>query len=161
MRNPNADVTTYKPEDYKKRLLEISQLMDSTNPDLTKFRARGGKLIMLEYMADYAQSPYAGIRYFENVVQRMGKSSVDGFARLYTAPGVDHVGSGAPSNVDMLSILSAWVEAGKAPGALEVIEQTVAAAPTVTRSLPLCRWPTWPRYKSGDTKTAASFECVQ
>ena len=41
--------------------------MDSTDPDLSRFRARGGRLIMLEHMADYAQSPYAGIRYFESV----------------------------------------------------------------------------------------------
>ena len=77
--------------------------MDSTNPDLGAFKARGGKLIMLEYMADYAQSPYAGIGYFEQVQKRMGEAAIAEFARLYAAPGVDHVGSGAPSSVDMLS----------------------------------------------------------
>ena len=32
----------------------------------------------------------------------MGEAAVAEFMRLYTAPGVDHVGSGAPANVDML-----------------------------------------------------------
>ena len=64
-RDPKLDVTTYKVEEHKARLLEVSSLMDSTDPDLSRFRARGGRLIMLEHMADYAQSPYAGIRYFE------------------------------------------------------------------------------------------------
>ena len=74
-------------------------------------------------MADYAQSPYAGIRYSRS--RRSSASRRLEFARLYTAPGVDHVGSGAPANVDMLSVLVDWVENGKAPGDLEVTEQKV------------------------------------
>ena len=73
-RDPKLDVTTYKAEDHKARVLEVSQLMDSTNPDLGKFQARGGKLIVLEHMADYAQSPYAGIRYFEKVEARLART---------------------------------------------------------------------------------------
>ena len=149
-RDPKLDVTTYKVEDHKARVLEVSQLMDSTNPDLSRFQARGGKLVILEHMADYAQSPYAGIRYFENVERTLGKDKTAEFARLYTAPGVDHVGSGAPANIDMLSVLVDWVENGKAPGDLEVTEQKVEApAFETTRALPLCRWPAWPHYKSG------------
>ncbi|WP_458194450.1 tannase/feruloyl esterase family alpha/beta hydrolase [Bradyrhizobium sp. UFLA05-153] len=161
-RDPKLDVTTYKPEDHKARLLEISQLMDSTNPDLSRFRAHGGRLIVLEHMADYAQSPYAGIRYFENVERLMGSATTDLFARLYTAPGVDHVGSGAPANVDMLSVLLDWVEKDKAPGDLEVTEQKVEApAFSVVRALPLCRWPAWPHYKAGPVTDSASFFCAQ
>ena len=157
-RDPNLDVTKYRPEDHKQRVLEVSDLMDATNPDLTAFQGRGGKLIILEYLADYAQSPYAGIRYFESVKQKMGKA-VDAFARLYTAPGVDHVGSGAPANVDMLAVLVDWVENGTAPKALTVVEQSVELESTVTRSLPLCQWPMWPKYRAGDPALASSFEC--
>jgi hypothetical protein len=160
-RDPNLDVTKYKPDDHKKRVLEVSALMDSTNPDLSKFRARGGKLIILEYMADYAQSPYAGIGYFESVEKKMGKSTVASFARLYTAPGVDHVGSGAPANVDMLDVLVDWVERGKAPGALQVVEQKVDPSFAITRALPLCQWPLWPKFVSGDPTKADSFVCTK
>jgi feruloyl esterase len=160
-RDPKLDVTTYKVEEHKARLLEVSQLMDSTDPDLSRFRARGGRLIMLEHMADYAQSPYAGIRYFESVERKLGKAETAEFARLYTAPGVDHVGSGAPANVDMLSVLVDWVEQGKAPGDLEVVEQKVEAPSfAVLRTLPLCRWPAWPHYKSGPVTEASSFTCA-
>lgn len=160
-RDPKLDVTKYRPQDHKKRVLEVSKLMDSTNPDLSKFQSRGGKLIVLEHMADYAQSPYAGIRYFENVQRTLGKARTAGFARLYTAPGVDHVGSGAPANVDMLGALVDWVEKGKAPGDLVVLEQKVEApAFSTVRALPLCQWPAWPRYKSGDVNSAASFACA-
>ena len=160
-RDPKLDVATYKPEDHKARILEVSQLMDSTNPDLGRFRARGGRLILLEHMADYAQSPYAGIRYFENVERKLGKAETAEFARLYTAPGVDHVGSGAPANVDVLGVLVDWVEKGHAPGDLEVVEQKVEApAFAVRRALPLCRWPAWPHYKSGPVAAASSFSCA-
>lgn len=160
-RDPKLDVTKYKPEDHKERVLQVSKLMDSTNPDLSRFGARGGKLVILEHMADYAQSPYAGIRYFENVQRTLGPEKTAAFARLYTAPGVDHVGSGAPANVDMLGVLVDWVEKGKAPGDLEVIEQKVESPSFETlRSLPLCRWPAWPHYKSGQANLAASFHCA-
>ena len=158
-RDPNFDVRNYKPEDFAARVREVSDLMDSTNPDLSAFKARGGRLIILEHMADYAQSPYAGIRYFESVKQRIGEASVAEFARLYTAPGVDHVGSGAPANIDMLAVLVDWVENGQAPGDLVVSEQKVVQPVTTERTLPLCQWPKWPRYTQGDAKVAASFVC--
>jgi pimeloyl-ACP methyl ester carboxylesterase len=160
-RDPKLDVMRYRPEDYKDRVLAVSALMDSTDADLSRFRARGGRLIMLEHMADYAQSPYAGIRYFERVQEKLGKAETAEFARLYTAPGVDHVGSGAPANVDMLSVLVDWVEKGQAPGDLEVAEQKVEPPAFATvRALPLCRWPAWPHYKSGPANLASSFTCA-
>ena len=159
-RDPNFDVRKYRPEDFAARVREVSALMDSTNPDLGAFRARGGKLIVLENMADYAQSPYAGIGYFKEVQKRMGEGVTAEFMRLYTAPGVDHVGSGAPSNVDMLSVLVDWVESSRAPGDLVVVEQQPALPITVDRSLPLCQWPGWPHYKTGDASSATSFVCA-
>jgi feruloyl esterase len=134
--------------------------MDSTNPDLSAFRAHGGKLIMLEHMSDYAQSPYAGIGYFQSVEARMGADATREFMRLYAAPGADHVGAGAPANIDMLNVLVDWVEHGKAPGQLTVIEQSLQPTIGTVRSLPLCEWPAWPRYSKGDTKDASSYVCV-
>jgi hypothetical protein len=159
-RDPKFDVRKYRPEDFAERVREVSALMDSTNPDLSAFKAHGGKLVMLEHMSDYAQSPYAGIGYFQQVQKHMGEATVADFMRLYTAPGVDHVGSGGPSNVDMLSVLVDWVENGRGPEDLTVVEQQAALPIAVDRSLPLCRWPAWPHYKAGDSKSAASFACA-
>ena len=160
-RDPTLDVTRYRPEDHAARLREVSALMDATNPDLSAFQARGGKLVMLEHLADYAQSPYAGIQYFESVQSKMGNAAVAQFARLYAAPGVDHVGSGAPANVDMLPVLVNWVEKGQAPAGLQLVEQGLGAGMPVQRARPLCEWPAWPRYRGGDANAAASFECVK
>jgi feruloyl esterase len=158
-RDPALDLRSYKASDHAARVREVSALMDSTNPDLTAFAARGGKLVMMENLADYAQSPYAGIGYYESVLGKMGHAAVEGFMRLYTAPGVDHVGTGAPANVDMLAALVEWVERGKAPEGLTLAEQSAKPPFAVSRARPLCRWPLVPRYKSGDPASAASFAC--
>jgi len=158
-RDPALDVRTYKPEAHAARVAQVSALMDSTNPDLSEFHANGGKLILMEHMADYAQSPYAGIGYYESVVKHMGTARTDGFLRLYTAPSLDHVGSGGPANVDMLAALTRWVEKGEAPQGLTLLDQTVALPSQVLRSRPLCQWPNVPRYQGGDPHAAASFKC--
>jgi len=170
MRDSSANPLTYAPAAYADRLRLLSDLMDATDPDLSAFAARGGKLIIKEHMADYAQSPYAGIAYYETVVARMGQGPVDDFMRLYVTPGATHGGTGTsgttgqpiPSNVDLLGALDAWVDAGRAP-ARTLVQTTVSATPpyVVLASRPMCSYPQHPRYRgSGDPKQATSFECV-
>ncbi len=158
-RDAAFDVRNTNPNELRPRVEAVSALMDSTNPDLGAFRLRGGKLIILENMADYAQSPYAGIRYVDSIVERMGPGQVNDFLRLYTAPGVDHVGAGAPGNVDLLAALADWVERGKAPAGLQLVAQETKPPFAVTRARPLCEWPQWPHYRGGDLNRAESFEC--
>ena len=160
-RTPQADLRSYRIQDHLPRVREVSALMDSTNPDLSAFQARGGKLILLENLADYAQSPYAGIAYFQSVQQRLGADNVRRFARLFTAPGVDHVGTGAPGNVELFPALVDWVEQGREPAGLTLVEQEGRPPFTVTRARPLCEWPLWPRYGGGDPNAAASFRCTR
>ena len=160
-RNPQLDLRSYRVADHAERVRAVSALMDSTNPDLSAFHARGGKLLILENMADYAQSPYAGIGYVETVRQRMGAEKVAQFMRLYTAPGVDHVGTGAPGNVDMLAAVADWVERGKAPTGLTLADQSAKPPFAVQRARPLCEWPMWPRYQGGDASAPGSFTCAK
>jgi len=158
-RDPNYDVRTFDPARFADRLREVSALMDSTNPDLSAFAARGGKLIMYETMADYAQSPYAGIGYYKSLVARRGGPAVDRFVRLYVTPGADHMGVGAPSSIDMLDVLTAWVEKGKAPGNLVQGLQDTKPPFTTMSARPMCRYPGYPHYRGGDPSKAESFTC--
>jgi len=160
-RDPDYDPRRFNPEEFVGRLRQISTLMDSTDPDLAAFAARGGKLIITEHMADYAQSPYAGIEYFRSVIERMGAEKVDGFARLYVTPGADHVGVGAPSSVDMIDVLTGWVERGQAPGDLVQSAHEVAPPFAITATRPMCRYPAFPLYRGGDAAKAESFECAR
>jgi hypothetical protein len=159
-RDAKYDPAHFDPAPLADRLRAISALMDSTNPDLSAFAAHGGKLIISEHMADYAQSPYAGIDYYKSVVGRMGQSAADGFLRLYTTPGADHMGMGAPTGIDMLGVLVDWVEKGQGPGDLVQVELAPKPPFTVVKARPMCRYPTYPHYRgSGDTAAAESFEC--
>jgi feruloyl esterase len=158
-KDANADLRRYDPANHVARIREVSALMDSTNPDLSAFQAHGGKLILLENLGDYAESPYTGLGYHDAVVQRMGRGAVDQFFRAYTAPNVDHVGTGGPANADFLPALVAWVEQGQAPAGLALLEQDAKPPFAVKRSRPLCEWPLVPRYRGGDANAAASFAC--
>jgi len=150
------------------RIKQISALMDSTNPDLSAFAAYGGKLIIKEHMADYAQSPFAGIGYYQSVVAKMGQSTVDNFMRLYVTPGVAHGGAGVsgttgepvPQFVDLLSTLDRWVEHGESPG--DLVQSSAEPDPpfAATATRPMCRFPNFPRYRgTGNPKLASSFAC--
>lgn len=158
-RDPNADPRRITPESAAARVREVSALMDATNPDLSAFQARGGKLILLEYLSDYAQSPLAGVQYLQAMQRAMGPRQPGEFVRLYTAPGVDHVGTGAPALVDILDTLKTWTEGGPVPQRLQLVEQEAKPPFKVLRSRPLCEWPRWPRYRGGDADAAASFDC--
>jgi hypothetical protein len=160
-RDPNFDPRSFNPDQYAARMREVSALMDSTNPDLTAFAARGGKLVISEHMADYAQSPYAGIEYYKSVVARLGQPLADSFLRLYVTPGADHMGIGAPTSVDMVEVLSDWVERGKAPEDLVQSAHDPKPPFATTASRPMCRYPGYPRYRGGDSTRAESFECAR
>jgi Tannase and feruloyl esterase len=169
-RDPKLDPRSFDPAAYKERMRTVSELMDATNPDLSAFLARGGKLILKENMADYAQSPYAGIEYYRSVVAHMGQETADRFVRLYLAPGANHTGrvfSGIdqtplPSHVNLLEELDAWVEQGRAPAdVLRLTAHEVKPPHAVTATRPMCRWPLYPRYNgSGDQRAAESFTCA-
>jgi feruloyl esterase len=169
-RDANADPMTYNPAAHAARVREISELLDSTNPDLSAFHRRGGKIILKEHSADYIQSPFAGIEYYKSVVARMGQPTVDQFMRLYVAPGLNHGGTGVsgttgkpiPHYVDLLGVLDRWVDQGQAPPD-PLIETEQAAAPpfATTASRPLCRYPNFPKYTgAGDPAAASSFTCA-
>lgn len=65
----------------------MAKLYDAADPDLSKFKARGGKLIMYSGWADENMSPFATVHYYENVVKTMGGlSSTQTFARLFFSP---------------------------------------------------------------------------
>ncbi len=137
--------------------MDLSGIVGANDPDLSAFKARGGKVIMLQGLTDTAVSPNGTILVYNSMVQKMGKASLDGVMRFYTVPGMGH-GTGAfvPS-WDVLSALDAWVTSGKAPGTLLGTDTTAA---TAGRTRPLCVYPAWPKYKgSGDPNAAASFTC--
>jgi feruloyl esterase len=160
-KDPTLDTLAFSPDKHQKRLQEVSSLMDATNPDLSAFAARGGKLILKEHTGDYAQSPFAGIEYYKSVVNRMGQAAVDRFFRLYVTPGANHGGGNVPDQVDVLTLLEAWTERNEAPpDAPTQVLQAGAPPFAITMSRPMCRYPKFPTYDGkGDPQLASSFRC--
>lgn len=168
VRDDTFDVRTYRPEDFRARVEDVSKLLDSTNPDLLAFFAHGGKLIMRENLADLAQSPLAGINYFQSVVAKLGKETVDASARLYISPGSTHSGHGVsvldgtaiPTMVDLLDPLDHWASEGIAPADALVQMVKEPKPPFVLKAArPMCRYPNYPHYVGGDRSAAESYIC--
>jgi feruloyl esterase len=152
---------------YEKRRHEISEWLDSTNPDLTAFYKRGGKMIVTIGTNDTLASPGAQQDYYQSVLDKMGRDTVDAFARLFVLPQTGHGLSGSsytmtgdgkqipatpiPSQIDKRSILVAWVEENKAP------DKTLRVTGANGRSQLLCSFPNYPKYVSGPVESADSY----
>ena len=153
----------------------IALMANSTNPDLTQFRDRGGKLIQYAGWADSAIAPENGLNYYRKVRSVMG--DVDDFYRVFMAPGMAHCYGGPGPNSfgngnndgpvidakhDLLKALEMWVERGIAPDkiiATKYINDDPAKGIALQR--PLCPYPQISRYNEhGPTSDQSSFECV-
>jgi Tannase and feruloyl esterase len=122
--NPPASFTLsdlkFTDAEYS-RLEQFGGVYNATDPDLSAFRAHGGKLIIYHGWADQAIPPFSTIDYYAAVEKTMGGlASAHSFSRLYMVPGGYHcLGGGDPAvNADFLTPLINWVEKGQAPGAL-------------------------------------------
>ncbi len=131
---------------------------NATNPDLTRFKARGGKLIMTYGWADQVLQPLVGVRYYERAVARNGPGTRD-FFRLFMVPGMTHCSGGnGTDQFDAVSALIGWVERHKAPDS--ILARRVLGN-RVVRTRPLCPYPEVARYSGhGSIDDAASFRCA-
>ena len=152
--------------------------LNATDPNLKKFKARGGKLIIYHGWSDSGISPFNTVDYYNSVEKTMGARDTDSFARLYMAPGVQHCsggpgpdifgadeGSQGPSDPQhsVFSSLEQWVEKGVAPDKIIATKLNDPADPTkgVKMTRPLCSFPQVAKYKgSGDSNDQASFVCA-
>ena len=102
---------------YDRNRRKVAAVLDAVDPDLSAFKAHGGKLIQYHGWNDPAIPPLGSVRYFGEVNRAMRDAS--GFYRLYMVPGMLHCQGGAgPGTVDWLGVLERWVEAKAAPADL-------------------------------------------
>jgi Tannase and feruloyl esterase len=144
--------------------------IDAINPDLRRFHFRGGKLIMIQGWGDPYNAQTYPINYRQQVVRlfaseegnQRAQQTVDGFFRLFMAPGMGHcMGGPGPSRTDALAALRTWVENGQAPSHLtawKVDPMLHAVTPSVSR--PLCLWPKASRWiGKGAKNNASNYVC--
>lgn len=147
--------------------------LDAANPNLKSFERRGGKLILFHGEDDGARLT---IKYYENVVSKLGAATASTFVQLYVIPGMGHCEGGTiagdfgqrlnphddPEHSILMS-LEQWVERGIAPGkviAAKFNTDGVRESGTV-RTRPICPYPQVALYSgSGSADDAINYTCV-
>jgi len=145
----------------------------NVKPDLSAYRARGGKIIIYHGWADNQVTPYATLDFYSHITAREKQAGTDSFLRLFMMPGLGHcqggpgagnIGGASPAlshdpQHDVVAALDAWVTQHKAPTMLIATHLDADKKPDRTR--PLCMFPREARYKgTGDTNDAANFTCA-
>jgi feruloyl esterase len=144
--DPNWDFASFDPDkspaDAKKA---VGHIIDATDPNFTKFKAHGGKLISYHGWADSDITPFATLEYYNTVIAAQGRTDgnaptstsqgasasglekTQAFYRLFMVPGMGHCRGGPGTNEfgqtggdgdadhDVVAALEQWVEKGVAP----------------------------------------------
>ncbi len=169
---------------------KLAPILNANNPDLSKLRNAGGKILMFTGTADPLVPYQDALNYYDRVIQyqqdKLAKQGKNGpqqaltrtqdFFRYFLVPGMAHC-TGGPglhefgqglwlhgppdSQHDLLAALVDWVERGKAP---ESIIATTYVDDTPAKGIrlqrPICPYPKFPTYTAGDWKSASSYRCV-
>ena len=168
------DIDTALAELYATNATYTESAMSFMTPpdatDLNDLRRRGAKVRVYHGVSDPIFSVNDTEAWYRGVDRTSGGRAED-FARFYRVPGMGHCSGGpATDQADFLTPLVAWVEGGKAPGALIAsargagnaggVNPEVPADWSATRTRPLCAYPAVAVYKGrGDVEQAASWTC--
>lgn len=158
--------------------LPVARDLDAS-PNLSRFFARGGKVIVWHGWADAAIPPENTLRYYDALQAQSGGRAKQG-ARLFMVPGVQHCfggtgpdtfGQAKPPMPDetpernMITALQSWVEGKRAAPESFVARRghgayMPGAANKPERQRLLCAWPKRAVLTAGsDPDQAASYTC--
>jgi tannase/feruloyl esterase len=135
-----------------------NQPVNAIDPDIKKFVAGGGKMLLSGGWNDAGVPPLEVVNYYNNVVKTIGAKTAMSAVRLYMVPGMGHCGGGeGTDHFDLFPALETWVEQKQAPENL--VASRIENGKEV-RTRPLCAYPEIATYKgSGSTDDAANFTC--
>ena len=152
------------------------------DPDLSAFRARGGKLIIYHGLSDASSPPAGAVGYYRSVQDKMSPRAAASVVSLFLIPGMAHCGGGdgpndfnrgdgvdasSNPNADMSAALENWVEKGVEPQKIIASQYNPAAefygrAPNaaLVRTRLICAYPKVARWiRKGSADDAANFVC--
>jgi feruloyl esterase len=132
--------------------------VSASNPDISGFVRRGGKLILSGGWNNALVPAGAVLDYYSRVETTMGAGNTRRAVRLYMVPGMIECNGGPGTDTfDLLGVMRRWVERGQAPD--EVIASRVEHG-KVVRTRPLCPYPKVATYRgNGSTDDAMNFVC--
>jgi len=163
--------------DFERLRARTASVFNATNPDLSRFAARGGKLILFHGWSDAAIPAQGTIAYRDAVARKMGSARTQSFVRLFMVPGMHHCGGGVgpsefgqdgPSRenddptTSLTAALQTWAEKGRAPEQVIASQAPVPGAPagTAIRTGLICAYPRRAELlEGGDPLRAQGYRC--
>jgi len=132
--------------------------VSASNPDISGYLRRGGKLILSGGWNNALVPAGAVLDYYKSVEAQIGITDTRAGVRLYMVPGMIECNGGPGTDTfDMLSVMRHWVENGEAPN--DVPASRVEHG-KVVRTRPLCPYPQVATYRgTGSTDEAKNFVC--
>ena len=155
--DPEWSYVGYDYDNLAKDGALAAETLNATDPDLSAFRERGGKMLIYNGWSDNAQTSLAFADYYEQVLAHDATAADD--VRMFLMPGVEHcIGGPGPSWVNFLDEIDNWVETGNPPDQVTAYWLDETMQPSGAR--PVCAYPEVAQYDGeGDTRDASSFSC--
>ena len=153
---PNAHrALAAKSDVYRESALEF---MKADSTDLSAFRRRAGKLIIVHGVSDPVFSIADTVNWWKAVNRKFDGRAAQ-FTRLFVVPGMNHCAGGPSTDqFNAFSSLVDWVEKGVAPD--RIVATARAGTPWPGRTRPLCPYPQQARYTGmGSVEDASNFVC--
>ncbi|MCE7796497.1 tannase/feruloyl esterase family alpha/beta hydrolase [Sphingobium sufflavum] len=175
--SPIATMQTFDFDRDPARLAVLSDELDA-KPDLGRFFARGGKVILYHGWADQLLPAQGTIDFHRDILRQSGPKAA-GQTRFFLAPGMQHCAGGPGPNSfgqggaalrdatpdrSLAAALTAWVEKGRSPDSVIAGWNGGSMAPTAVQAKPkewlLCALPKQAVLRPGaNPDVAASYEC--
>jgi feruloyl esterase len=155
---PDWDWRTFDLDKDTRTADEVDRgIINATNPDLSKFKARGGKLLQYHGWIDQLIAPENSINYYNEVQTKMGKGQ-ESWYRLFMVPGMQHCRGGPGlDNFNAMAALERWREGNEAPNSILAAH---VVGGNIEMSRPLCPYPQVAKYKgTGSVNDAGSYAC--
>ncbi len=136
----------------------VADFMRADSSDLSGFKNRGGKLVVVQGVSDPVFSINDTLRWWKEVDQ-VNNGTASDFARVFAVPGMNHCAGGpATDQFDAFAALTAWVEKSTPPA--QIVATAGNGSPWPGRTRPLCAFPAQARYNgSGSIEDARNFTC--
>jgi feruloyl esterase len=142
--------------------------INTDDPNIDRFAAHGGKMLVYHGLADTLIPPQGTVNYYTRLASRVGGDAVArNYYRLFLVPGMAHGFSNGttnaaanpplPTNAQLYLALTLWVENGNSPERIDISAPATGTSPASSR--PICMYPTKATLTGGDPRLAASYVC--
>jgi feruloyl esterase len=157
--DPDWDFHTFDVELDTRRVDDrLDSIINSIDPDMKRFKANGGKLLVYQSWNETWVPPRTITAYYDNVIEATGgESETRDFFRLFMVPDTGMCPAMFPGAFDAMGALEQWREEGIAPEKIIISHRDGSR---IYKTRPVCPYPEVAIYKgSGDINDASNFRC--